>query len=262
MNFVTREQWGARPPTSTPSSINSTVTTGHWEGPHMGTFPHSSCATKVRGIQAYHMDQNGWSDVAYNGIACPHGYVFEGRGPGKRSAANGTNHANDISAVICYLGGQGDDFTNEGKQAMSDGAHWLGDPMEKGHRDWYATECPGQVIYDWIYSGGSVPAPKPKEEVDMTPGQCRDKVGRKWFFVVGDSREMFASIDGGNFFIAGPGSWSSGLDAFLEDDGTIVVAGRGSDGMLYQLLIWTDGSPTPGKAPVLDKVGGHIYPPA
>src|SRR5262245_38770541 len=102
VKFVTREQWGARPPTAPYTAINSTVTTGHWEGPHMGTFGHDSCAPKVRGIQAYHMDNNGWSDIAYNGVACPHGYVFEGRGPGHRSAANGTNQGNAASAVICY----------------------------------------------------------------------------------------------------------------------------------------------------------------
>lgn len=164
MNFVSRDQWGARPPYGAYTSINSTCTTGHWEGPGMGSFPHDSCATKVRGIQAYHMDNNGWSDIAYNGVACPHGYVFEGRGPGHRSAANGTNASNDTSAVICYLGGEGDAFTPEGQQAMTDGANWLGDPMTKGHRDWYATACPGDVIYGWITSGASsgvAPGPGP-----------------------------------------------------------------------------------------------------
>lgn len=160
MKFVTRAQWGARNPTASYTNINSTVTTGHWEGPHMGSFGHESCAPKVRGIQAYHMDGNGWSDIAYNGVACPHGYVFEGRGPGKRSAANGSNQANDTSAVICYLGGQDDPFTPDGQQAMADGAAWLGDPMQKGHRDWFNTACPGDVIYNWIYSGNA-PGPTP-----------------------------------------------------------------------------------------------------
>lgn len=173
MNFVTREQWGARRPTSTPSSINSTVTTGHWEGPNLwgrAIGPHASCAAKVRGIQNYHMDANHWSDIAYNGVACPHGYVFEGRGPQKRSAANGTNAANGQSAVICYLGGEGDEFTAEGQQAMADGAAWLGDPMFKGHRDWYATACPGDTIYGWIQNGAH-PAPTPPP-----PQQSEDEV--------------------------------------------------------------------------------------
>jgi hypothetical protein len=111
------------------------------------------------------MDHNGWVDIAYNGLACPHGYVFEGRGVQKRSAANGTNSANATSAVICYLGGQGDPFTLEGQQAMQDGAAWLGDPMARGHRDWYPTQCPGDEIYGWIHA----PHP-PIPPIPPTPG--------------------------------------------------------------------------------------------
>jgi hypothetical protein len=107
------------------------------------------------------MDNNGWTDIAYNALACPHGYVFEGRGPGKRSAANGTNTANNTSAVVCYLGGQGDPFTTEGAQAMTDAAAWLGAPILKGHRDWYNTACPGDEIYQWITTGAPAPGPAP-----------------------------------------------------------------------------------------------------
>ena len=81
MNLVTRAQWGARPPRNR-TPLNPTGATAHWEGPHMGVFPHTACPSKVRGIQAFHMDSRGWSDIAYNAIVCPHGYVFEGRGPG------------------------------------------------------------------------------------------------------------------------------------------------------------------------------------
>jgi hypothetical protein len=110
-------------------------------------------------------------DIAYNGLACPHGYVYEGRGPGHRSAANGTNTGNDTSAVICYIGGEGDPFTPEGQQAMNDGAAWLGDAMQKGHRDWYNTACPGDVIYGWIHSGAPSPGPTPppQQEDDDLP---------------------------------------------------------------------------------------------
>lgn len=163
MNLVSRSAWGARPPKTAIPNINSVVTSGHWGGNTVwrGVIGgHDSCAPKVRAWQAYHMDANGWTDLAYNGVACPHGYVFEGRGPGKRSAANGTNTGNSQSAVICYLGGVGDPFTAEGQQAMADGAAWLGDPMQKGHRDWYQTACPGDTIYGWITSG-TAPAPSP-----------------------------------------------------------------------------------------------------
>lgn len=235
MKFVSRSQWGARPPTGNYSSINSTVTTGHWEGPHMGSFPHDSCATKVRGIQAYHMDQNGWTDIAYNGLACPHGYVFEGRGPQHRSAANGTDYANGTSAVICYIGGEGDPFTPEGQQAMSDGAGWLGDPMFKGHRDWYNTACPGDVIYGWITSGAHVPEPpKPQpKDLDMTPAVLATSDGRIWYFVTGVNKEVWAKIAGESDWFSLGGISLAGVDATQIKDGSIRLAVKGQDGGMW-----------------------------
>jgi len=107
------------------------------------------------------------------------------------------------------------------------------------------------------------PEPEKKKVYDMTPGQCRDKTGRKWFFVVGDGLQAFASVDGGEFFeLVGGGQWTSGLDAMCEEDGLIVVGGRGTDGALYQMLVYTDGGPpSPNKNNVeVIKVGGHIFP--
>ena len=153
MNLVTRAQWGARPRKGTPTPLRPTGATAHWEGPHMGTFPHDTCPAKVRGIQAFHMDSRGWSDIAYNAIVCPHGYVFEGRGPGVRSAANGTDPGNDADVAVCYLGGEGDPFTPEGATAMADAMHWLSPGGQRhAHRDWKPTACPGDTITAWAHS--------------------------------------------------------------------------------------------------------------
>ena len=43
---------------------------------------HRDCASSVRGIQNYHMDGQGWQDIAYNWLFCRHGYLFRGRGLG------------------------------------------------------------------------------------------------------------------------------------------------------------------------------------
>lgn len=165
--FVTRDEWGARPPRSTPSAITSEGTTGHWEGGGIWGGPvgsHDRCATLVRGIQAYHMDANGWTDIAYNAVACPHDYLFEGRGPDRRSAANGTNTANSRSAVVCYLGGVGDEFPDAAKRAMLSAAWYLHAGLIWGHRDWYATQCPGDEIYGWIHAGAPSPDPTPQPQ--------------------------------------------------------------------------------------------------
>lgn len=156
-HFVSRTEWGASARGATPSShpIGSTQgVTLHWEGPRMGSFSHASCASKVRGIQAFHKQSRGWADIAYNALVCPHGYVFEGRGLGVTSAANGNSTTNGDWYAVCYLGGEGDGFTDEGKAAFVEAVQWLrrdgAGPQVNGHRDHKATQCPGDEIYSWL----------------------------------------------------------------------------------------------------------------
>jgi Putative peptidoglycan binding domain len=149
---VSRAEWGANPPRSSPQGINTQSVTAHWEGPHMGSFDHSSCASKVKGIQSYHQGKMGWNDIAYNFLVCPHGYIFEGRGHGIRSSANGTNASNNVSEAVCYLSGQDDPFTAEAKTAMSEVMNETSQERHC-HKDWYNTACPGDEICNWVKSG-------------------------------------------------------------------------------------------------------------
>jgi len=120
------------------------------------------------------MDTNGWADVAYSAIVCPHGYVFEGRGPGHRTAANGTNDGNQRYYAVCFLGGEGDTFTDEAKQGIEDAIAWLGGGEIVGHRDLTETACPGDEIYAWAHGNHGEPPtkpppkPQPQEEDDDT----------------------------------------------------------------------------------------------
>lgn len=133
----------------------------------MGSFSHDKCAGKVRTIQNFHMDTRGWADIAYNFLVCPHGYVFEGRGWGKRSAANGTNACNEAYHAVCYLGGDGDPFTTEAKggfKAVRDAwqTRYGRSAQVIPHSNCVSTACPGNDIRQWISSGlggGSAPAP-------------------------------------------------------------------------------------------------------
>jgi len=113
------------------------------------------------------------------------------------------------------------------------------------------------------------PVTQPKLEFDMVPAQVRDKNGSKWFFVVGDDLDLWASVDNSGFFpVIQRGAdgkprtaWSSGFSAVLEASGEIVVAGRGADGRAWQ-VVFTPGS---GAAPyigVVDSHPHHIFPPA
>lgn len=156
---MSRSGWGARPPSGAGNTISAHPLGHaiHWEGPHMGPRSHSECDDTVRGIQAYHMDHNGWSDIAYNILVCVHGYCYEGRGKGKGSAANGTTQANADYYAICALVGEGDPQPTELVQGLKDAADtcraWGAGGASTGHRDHYSTECPGDALYSLVKAG-------------------------------------------------------------------------------------------------------------
>lgn len=167
--FVSRAQWGARPRKSGVTSITDHPSTtfhyvgGGWEYP----WDHSTCDDKVRGIQADHMDNRGWSDIAYSYLVCPHDFVYEGRGYDRRSSANGSDAANYASFAVCALWGtasEDDPVTNGMKDAFLYAHNLLrakggATAVIKGHRDWKSTSCPGDQIYAWIKAGCPDPTP-------------------------------------------------------------------------------------------------------
>jgi len=171
MKFVSRAEWGARWASSS-TSITPVGVAVHWEGPHMGTPTHDRCAGIVRGFQAFHMDTNGWADIAYSAVVCPHGYVFEGRGRGHRTAANGSNDGNQRFYAVCFMGGEGDVFTDEARDGINDAIDWLGGGQITGHRDHTDTACPGDEIYAWVQAGhprSGVTEPPPTRPPEPPP---------------------------------------------------------------------------------------------
>jgi hypothetical protein len=128
----------------------------HWAGEHVGLTGadhHDRCRATLRGWQEFHVGTRGWVDLAYNWVICNHGVVMVGRGWGVRSAANGTNDANDRFLAACWMGGKGDgnptpavtkaflDLINEVRRR---GAATNVQP----HRFFYGTECPGTFLTD------------------------------------------------------------------------------------------------------------------
>lgn len=161
MKLVTRAQWGARPPKRTAPALWTDLATIHWEGPSMGTFDHERCAGKVRTIQAFHMDTRGWNDIAYSAIVCPHGYVFEGRGRGARTGANGTNTGNAAAYAVCALVGLDDPQPETLLDGITDAVAWLDCTRTNAHRDWKPTACPGDALAAHAHSGRFLTAPDP-----------------------------------------------------------------------------------------------------
>lgn len=180
--FVSRSSWGARSPNGSGNALDGKGKGAaiHWEGPEMGSRPHNECDNLMRSIQNYHMDTQGWSDIAYNLAVCEHGYIFEGRGKGKGSGANGTSDANHNYPSICALVGENDPQPAALDNGIADAVamlrSWGVGSALKGHRDFVSTACPGNSIYnkmrDGRYSsgssgGGSTPPPKPDTSLPL-----------------------------------------------------------------------------------------------
>lgn len=190
MNIVTRAQWGARAPKYINRGAMLAQSTCHYNGPDVvvagkKSWDHSKCAGLVRGIQNFHMDGRGWSDIAYNFVICPHGYTFEGRGLNTYNGANGTNSGNRSSHAIMCLAGEGNAFTDAEKVEFRQCVEYVVEKTKchtgcMGHRDHKSTACPGDIRYKWVHAGmpvpnAPVPAPKPtpepvKEKDDMPAG--------------------------------------------------------------------------------------------
>ncbi|TDC10331.1 N-acetylmuramoyl-L-alanine amidase [Nonomuraea longispora] len=172
MSLITRAEWHAKKPTSEYTRLESTKGVKiHYTG---GKVPadltesanHDKCGDLVRDIQKMHMSGGRgetYIDIGYSMVCCPHRYTFMGRGPHALPAANGAGLNSGHYAVLALVGSSGLTEPND------DLLHALVDAIEhlrehgdagnevKGHRDGFATSCPGDPLYDWVRRGAERP---------------------------------------------------------------------------------------------------------
>jgi len=164
MDLITRGKWGARNPTGsygwmppTPKGVKVHYTGGYVD-PRL-LSDHDRCISAVQGIQRGHMNGNGWIDIGYSFVVCPHRKVFEGRGLGHLPAANGAGLNSGHYAVLGLVGNSGLTEPNQGMIAgIRDAIAYIrkhgGAGKEiKGHRDGYSTDCPGGPLYRLVCNG-------------------------------------------------------------------------------------------------------------
>lgn len=193
--LISRAAAGLTPARAVSRDIDTQGLTGHymggspwhWSGGSVASFlascDHNRCASIWRQVQRYHLDTQGWNDVAYNSAVCPHGYRYEGRGPGVRSGANGSAHGNSISPAVLYLAGDDDPVTDEALWALIDEEERYGAEFRWPHDHWTSTSCPGVPFRTLIAAGvpapDGAPAPRPQEWSDMaTPQEIYDMAYR------------------------------------------------------------------------------------
>lgn len=158
MRLVSRGAWGARPPRAVSPIGEVKGAAVHYTGMDADRVSdHEDCAARVRGVQRFHMDTRGWNDIAYSWLVCQHGYVFEGRGWGVRSAGQGTNDGNNHWYAVCFLGGDQvgrDDVTAAGREALGELLRRIPGEDHRPHSAFTGTSCPGDELRGWLEVGG------------------------------------------------------------------------------------------------------------
>ncbi|OII62874.1 hypothetical protein BJP40_26930 [Streptomyces sp. CC53] len=175
MDFVSRSEWGA--PSTSPAAYLASArgVKVHYLGTAYTSRAHEGCAAYVRQLRAAHLANTAenYVDVAYNLLVCEHGTVYEGRGAHRRSGANGSATLNTAHYAVCAL--LGSSGLTEPPDAMLRGLRDAIDYLRRegaagsevlGHRDGYATSCPGEPLHAWVRAGaprpaGPIPAPDP-----------------------------------------------------------------------------------------------------
>ncbi len=149
MNIIPRSGWGARAPRST------TTTSWSQRTEFIVHYSLGPTTQSVRAIQDFHMDGQGWSDIDYNFLVDVAGRIYEGRG-WLGVGAHAPDH-NTSGIGVCMIGRDGDS-TLAAKRAI----RWLYDEAcrragwnlaKLGHRDVYATSCPGNELHAWVRAG-------------------------------------------------------------------------------------------------------------
>ncbi|MFF0009574.1 peptidoglycan-binding protein [Streptomyces tibetensis] len=193
MKLVTRKELGW-PASAAPSQATAKGVKVHYEGAPVSPRlldDHSACIAEWKAIRKSHLANKAenYSDVAYNFAACPHGYLLEGRGIGKRTGANGNQALNTAHyAIVGLVGSEGlTQPTDAMLSAIRDGIellrkHGAGNEI-KGHRDGYATACPGPRLYAWVQKGAprpgsSTPTPPSAGSYTVKDGDTLSSIGR------------------------------------------------------------------------------------
>lgn len=241
----TRADWNAGPRNGTPVYVPPAKRTefyNHYDGgeilglldaDHDGDVDatdHARCLARVRDVQRFHIDGRGWVDIGYNGLVCPHGRAIEGRGI-DYSGAHCSGH-NTSAYGIQFMVGGAEVPTPAAYARMRTlynactqrSEHYLD---KRGHRDGYATECPGDGIYAWVkagmpYPNGTAPVPAPAPAttapVVTVDGALGAATIRRW------QGEMGTPVDG--VISEGYSNLTAAVQRFLNAKGMRDKAGR------------------------------------
>lgn len=188
--LVRRADWGAKPPKGRPKEIAAPV---------KYLFLHHSAGPDgdekvIRGIQSFHQNSRGWSDIAYTWLYSPGSRTwYEGRGPGVAGAH--TRGYNTLGHAVCVLGNyEREELPLTAIEDLAEWAQWHGGTWGPDqyipHREMSETACPGRNIVSVLTTinrlASGMPAaileddPEPSDEDDepMTSREYHDLLAK------------------------------------------------------------------------------------
>ncbi|MFB6525275.1 peptidoglycan-binding protein [Streptomyces sp. NPDC056399] len=176
MKIVTRAEWGAKPWAGTPNSVPLSARTEffiHYDG---GTPVSRTGFAIMRAIEAEHR-ANGWSGVGYHFVVDQAGTIYEGRGWGLQGAHCPDHNVSGIGVQIAIGGSQEPSAKAlaAARALYEEACRKTGRTLsKKGHKDGFATACPGPALYSWVRAGMPAedykPAPSPGGDTGTSTG--------------------------------------------------------------------------------------------
>jgi hypothetical protein len=168
-----RLEWKALPPTHplSPDPLPWRVTLHHTDGRYTTSLAQS--LQEAAFIQDFHQNGRKWSDIAYHFLVDPLGNIIEGRPLETLGAHTLSNNEGNVGIVLLgtYHAPKNEQTTPAQLAAVGELGRFLVkrfgiDPSSlKGHRDYKATDCPGDLAYpklaDLRTAFGTEPAPIP-----------------------------------------------------------------------------------------------------
>ena len=156
LTVISRESWGALPPRiaeMTPHTIDRL--TIH----HAGTQAGITGAGQIRGWQDWHMNGQGWPDLAYHIVIGVDGRIYEGRDPGYRGDTGTPYDTTGHLLVVVEGNFEVEQPTAAQLASLKSVLAWASERYGvapgtiSGHGDHAATLCPGRHLEAIIHSG-------------------------------------------------------------------------------------------------------------
>lgn len=182
VDYLPRTAWNARPANPGPGDLTVSRVEGaviHWPG--MGTArkaTQAEVASALRGWQNYHMDDRGWSDIAYQVAVDQAGRAWTLRGLRTQSGANGNNAANEDYGAILLVVGTGEqpspeliattrEVIRDFRVTYPNGTKIRPHSAVRVEYTGDGTDCPGDIVRGLISDRAFEPTTTKPEDDDM-----------------------------------------------------------------------------------------------